>query len=224
LRLAQGHAEVADATIRRVVAETQVSGLRAERLAAFVDIVLTVGDTDAARPAASELTEIAAQLQSPYLEAAAGYAVGAVELADGNASVAIKSLRQAWTTFCDVDAPYDAARARMLIGLACREVGDIDTATMEFDAARRVFVELGAAPDIERLDRLTGVASQPGGLTGREVEVLALLAAGKTNRQIGDALFISEKTVARHVSNIFTKLGVSSRAAATGYAFKHGLA
>src|SRR5262249_25624163 len=134
LRLAQGQADVADAAIRRVIGETQVSGLRAERLAAFVDIVLAVGDTDAARPAATELAEIAAQLHSPYLEAAAGYAVGAVELAEGNASGAIKSLRRAWGTWCDLDAPYDAARARMLIGLACREVGDVDTTRLEFDA------------------------------------------------------------------------------------------
>ena len=114
----------------------------------------------------------------------------------------------------------------MLIGLACRELGDDDTARMEFDMARRAFVQLGAVPDLARLDALTAPSegSTAGGLTGREVEVLELIAAGKTNRQIAETLFISEKTVARHVSNIFTKLAVSSRSAATAYAYQHGLA
>ena len=122
--------------------------------------------------------------------------------------------------------PYEAARVRTLVGVACRDLGDEDTAQMEFDAARRVFDELGAAPDLARVDRL-GLALAPvaaGALSPREVQVLRLVATGKTNRAIASDLFLSEKTVARHLSNIFAKLGVSSRSAATAYAYEHGLA
>jgi DNA-binding NarL/FixJ family response regulator len=126
----------------------------------------------------------------------------------------------------ELDAPYEAARARILIGLAYRELGDEDTAEMELDAARGVFEQLGAAPDLARLKELfrSATPKAAGGLTAREVEVLRLVASGKTNRVIAGELFLSERTVARHVSNIFTKLGVSSRSAATAYAYQHDLA
>jgi DNA-binding NarL/FixJ family response regulator len=125
----------------------------------------------------------------------------------------------------DVDAPYDAARTRVLMGVAYRELGDADAAGMEFEAARQVFGRLGARPDLVRLDKLAGRVRSvgQGGLTAREMEILRLVAAGKTNRAIAAGLVISEKTVARHVSNIFTKLGLSSRSAATAYAYEHGL-
>lgn len=125
-----------------------------------------------------------------------------------------------------MDAPYEAARARVLIGLACRSLGDEDGAEMELDAAAWVFRQLGAAPDlakVEALSRRGGAAQAVGGLTGREVQVLRLVATGKTNRMIATELFLSEKTVARHVANIFTKLDLNSRAAATAHAYQQQL-
>jgi len=181
----------------------------------------------AARPAQAQ-AQAEAQAPAPpgFLDAAAAYATGAVALADGDALTAMQALRRACTLCCELDTPYDAARSRVLIGLACRELGDDDTATMEFEMARGAFTQLGAKPDIARLDTLTAPNERraSGGLTGREIQVLELIAAGRTNRQIAGELFISEKTVARHVSNIFTKVAVSSRAAATAYAYQHGLA
>jgi DNA-binding NarL/FixJ family response regulator len=111
-----------------------------------------------------------------------------------------------------------------MIGLACRELGDRDGAEMELDAARWVFRELAAAPDLARVEALSGqAAAGAGGLTAREVQILLLVAAGETNKAIATELFISERTVDRHMSNIFAKLGVSSRAAATAHASRHGL-
>ena len=131
----------------------------------------------------------------------------------------------AYKRWHEIEAPYEAARVRVLIGLACRQLGDEDSGAMELDAARRALEQLGAEPDLARMRELSGRPdSKPmGGLTVREVEVLRLVASGKTNRAIADDLVISEKTVARHVSNIFTKLRVSTRAAATAYAYEHGL-
>ncbi|MDN5917782.1 MAG: LuxR C-terminal-related transcriptional regulator [Pseudonocardia sp.] len=226
LRLAQGRLQDADAAIRRVVTETE--GDRAKRsrvLAAFVEIVLAGGDTASARPAIEELDDLGNDLDAPYLRALAASARGAALLADGDAHAACAVLRRAWTTWQALGAPYEAARVRLLMAQACTELADHDTATMELDAARRVFEQLGAAPALGRVAELSGVTTRPvpGGLTPREVEVLRLVATGATNREIADRLIISEKTVARHVSNIFTRLGVASRAAATAYAFRHEL-
>ena len=143
-------------------------------------------------------------------------------LAEGDPRAALTKLRTAHRSWRELEAPHQAARVRVLIGVACRELGDGASAELEFEAARGVLEELGARPDLERLARLAG-SPRPGGLSRRESEVLTLVAAGKTNRAIATELFISEKTVARHVSNIFTKLGLSSRAEATAYAYKHGL-
>ena len=132
----------------------------------------------------------------------------------------LRAAHRAWRA---LDAPHQTARVRLLIGLACRELGDLAGAELEFDAARGTLERLGAVPDLERLARVVGTPTR-GRLSPREGEVLVLVAAGKSNRAIATELFISEKTVARHVSNIFTKLGLSSRAEATAYAFKHGLA
>jgi DNA-binding CsgD family transcriptional regulator/tetratricopeptide (TPR) repeat protein len=226
LRLAQGQLAAAEAAIRRVVAEQPVRSDRVQMLAAFVDIMVAIGDVADARGAAMELSTLASEMRASFLDATSAYASGAVALAAGDALGAMGLLRRAWTVWCELDTPYEAARARTLIGLACRELGDADTAAMELDMARRAFAELGAAPDAARLDALVAGATGGGGpgLTGREMEVLELVAAGRTNRQIAQTLVISEKTVARHVSNIFVKLDVSTRAAATAYAFKHGLA
>jgi DNA-binding CsgD family transcriptional regulator len=150
---------------------------------------------------------------------------GVVLLAEGDAPTALVSLRRAWTVWREIEAPHEAARARVVIALACRALGDADGAKMELDAARQVFADLGAAPDLTWADSMSTQDHRtvPGGLTTRELEVLVLVAQGKTNRQIADQLFISEKTVASHLSHMFTKLGVSSRAAATAYAYEHGL-
>jgi DNA-binding CsgD family transcriptional regulator len=226
LRLAQGRVDAAEATIRRVVDEAPDRITRAKVLPACVEIMLAAHDVPAARAAADALLEIAADLDAPFLRAAATHAHGAVLLSEGDAGVALRSLRMALTAWHELEVPYEAARARALVGLACRDVGDGDSAELEMDAARRVFRELGAAPDLARVEgySLTAAPKAAGGLTAREVEVLRLVAAGKTNRAIADDLVISEKTVARHVSNIFTKLGLKSRSAATAYAYQHDLA
>ena len=155
----------------------------------------------------------------------AAHADGAVLLAAGDARGALASLRRAAALWMDLETPYDAARTRALIGLACRALGDADSAALELDAAREAFETLGAVPDAHRIEVLARpVAPSPGsGLTSREVEVLRLVATGKTNRVIATSLGISEKTVARHVANIFAKLNLSTRAAATAFAYEHEL-
>jgi DNA-binding CsgD family transcriptional regulator len=226
LRLAQGQVDAAAVAIRRVVDEANDRAVRARMLAACVEIMVAAGDLGTARAAADELAQIADELGAPVLHAMTGQATGAVLLGEGDARAAQVVLRRALVAWRDLDAPYEAARVRVLIGMVCRALGDDDGAEMEFDAARRAFERLGAAPDLARVDALspTTAPEPPNGLTGREVEVLALVATGKTNRAIAADLFISEKTVARHVSNIFTKLGLSSRSAATAYAYEHQLA
>jgi len=221
LRLAQRRVDAANVTIRRVCDEAGDPMSRSRVLPAYVEITLAAGDVEAARGAAEELAEIAGELDAPFLHAVATHAAGAVLLAEGDIQAALARLRIAYAAWRELDAPYHAARVRVLIGLACRELGDGDSAEMELEAARRVFEDLGAAPDLERVRELT--RSNAGGLTPRELEVLALVASGKTNRAVATELFLSEKTVARHVSNIFTKLSLSSRSAATAYAYEHGL-
>ncbi len=223
LRLAQGRTGAAEAAIRRVLAETSDRLGRARLLPAAVEILLATGDLGAAREAAAELAGIADSYRTLALLALADHARGAVCLADGDAGGAVAALRGAWRAWRELEVPYEAARARLLIGLACRELGDEDAAAMELDAARRVLAGLGAGPDLDRLDRLAGGAPAAGGLTGRELEVLRLVAAGATNHAIATRLHLADKTVHRHVSNIYAKLGVSSRAGATAYAYQHHL-
>ena len=218
LRLAQGKTDVAAAIISRAADETLDYFARPRLLGPLVEIMLAAGSTQAARLAADEMGQIAGEVGAPLLTAVATRANGAVLLAEGDARAALAALRSSWATWHELDAPYEAARTRVLIGLACHSLGDADSAAMELDAARDVFESLGAHPDLERL------AGPPqGSLTPREIEVIRLVAAGKTNRAIAADLVISEKTVARHLSNIFDKLGVSSRAAATAYAYEHDL-
>ncbi|WP_034270179.1 LuxR C-terminal-related transcriptional regulator [Haloechinothrix halophila] len=226
LRLAQGRLDDAVAAIRRVTDEAEGDRVKRSRvLAAFVEIMLAAGDTGAARTAAADLDTLALDFDAPYLRAVAASARGAVLLAEGDASAACDALRRAWTTWLQLDAPYEAARVRLLMSQACERMADHDTAAMERDAARRVFEQLGAVPALAEVAKLSRTShDEPGGLTARELDVLRLVATGVTNREIADALVISEKTVARHMNNIFTKLGVSSRAAATAYAYEHGLA
>ena len=222
LRLAQGRLDLALPAIRRALDEAGDPIARSRLLPACVEVMLEAEDMATARAAADELARIAAQLDAPYLDALAAEASGAVLLAEGEPRAALAKLRAAQRSWREFEAPHQAARVRLLIGVACRELGDGASAELEFEAARNVLEGLGAAPDLERLARLVG-SPRPGGLSRRECEVLALVATGKTNRAIATELFISEKTVARHVSNIFTKLGLSSRAEATAYAYKHGL-
>ncbi|MGH3102609.1 MAG: response regulator transcription factor [Gaiellaceae bacterium] len=187
--------------------------------------MLASGDLDEARRACSELEEITEGHRSGMLSAMVAHARGAVALADGDAWAALVALRHACQVWRELGAPYEAARVRVLVGLACRQLGDEDAGEMELDAARRVFRELGAELDLARVEGLsrTGARTTAGGLTPREVEVLRLVATGRTNRAIADELVISEKTVARHVSNIFTKLRLSSRSAVTAYAYENEL-
>jgi DNA-binding CsgD family transcriptional regulator len=225
LRLAQGRTDAAQAAIRRVVTETTDRLGRAKLLPSHVEIMLAVGEVQAARDAAGELAEIAEGYDTLALRAVADHARGAVLLAEGNARAAMVALRGAWQVWRELEAPYEAARVRVLVGLGCRALGDEEAAAMELEAARTVFAQLGAAPDLARLEALAHreAAGKAHGMTARELQVLRLVATGATNHAIASQLFVAEKTVDRHVSNIFTKLGVSSRAAATAYAYQHRL-
>lgn len=224
LRLAQGRVEVAAASIRRMADEPPDPLARPGVLAACVEITIAAGDLDAARAASEELAELAQA--GPFLQALAAHATGCVRLAEGDPSGALGSLRRAATGWRQLGMRFDAARAGVSIGLACRALGDEDAAAVELHAARVAFERLGAGTELARLDRLEHPGPEPTPprrLTERECEVLRLVAAGRTNRQIGAELVISEHTVARHVQNIFTKLGVSSRAAATAHAYEQHL-
>jgi DNA-binding CsgD family transcriptional regulator len=225
LRLAEGNDDAAAAAIRRVVGETTEQLKRAGLLPAYVEIMLALGDVEEAHSACRELEEISARYGSTVLGAMSAQARGAVALAQGDARAALVALRRAWQVWQELEAPHEVARVRVLLGLACRALGDDDTATLELEAARGVFAQLGAAPDLVRVDSLIRRAPPIDAhrLTTRELQVLRLVAAGKTNRAIAADLVVSERTVDRHVSNIFTKLGMSSRAAATAYAYEHQL-
>jgi DNA-binding CsgD family transcriptional regulator len=225
LRLAQGQIEAAAVAIRRELEERRNPAVRAETLRAAVDILLAAKDAAAARSAAEELARVAAAVNAPFLRASGAAAAGAVALAAGEASAAIALLRDAALIWRDLEAPYEIARVRELSGLAYRQVGDDEGAQLEFEAASETFERLGARPDAARVATLMTSPSPEvhGPLTGREVEVLRLIAAGKTNRAIATELAISEKTVARHVSNILTKLDLPSRSAATAYAYSRNL-
>lgn len=221
LRLAQRNAKAAAATIRRAVAEATEPSRRVALLPAHVEIMLAVDAIEDARRGCSELEELAGGYESGMVGALAAHARGATELGDGNPRAALGPLRRAVEAWRDLGAPYEAARSRVLVALGCQALGDGDAADMELDAARTVFAELGAEPDLERMSRPD--AAGRAGLTARELEVLRLVAAGNTNRAIAGELVLSERTVDRHVSNIYAKLDVSSRAAATAYAYEHGL-
>jgi len=211
------------AAIRSAVGEVTDRLDRARILSAYVDIMLAAADVPAARAAADELTLIGNDNGAPLLLAMAAHARGTVLLAEGNARAALEALGEAAKGWRGFQARYDGARTRVVVGLARRQLGDDDTAQLELDGARNVFVELGALPDVALLDRMAGFAREDGGLSPRELEVLRLLATGRTNRAIADQLVLSERTVDRHVSNIFAKLGVSSRSAATAYAYENNL-
>jgi DNA-binding CsgD family transcriptional regulator len=225
LRLAQDRLDAAVAALRRALDATTDPLKRAKLLPARVEVMLAAQDNMEAGAACSELETIAEHYESEVLRAMSAYARGTVEIAEGKFASALSSLQQARLTLNELDAPYWAACARAHLACACRGLGDDESASLELDAARTAFARLGAAPDVARLDLL---ARDPNvdrahGLTARELQVLRLLASGKTNKLIGRDLGVSEKTIDRHVSNIFAKLDVPSRSAATAYAYRHKL-
>jgi DNA-binding CsgD family transcriptional regulator len=225
LRLAQGRSSTAAASIRAALTAVTSDRLaRAQLCAAQVEIALAAGDAGTAARACDELTRTASTYGSSGLEAAALQARGALLLAEGRAEAALPTLRAACRRWQELDAPYDAARVRLLLVVAYEALDDGDAAARELDAAAAVFDQLGATLDAARVAALRGRAALPGGLSAREAEVLALVASGRTNREIAATLVLSPKTVARHLSNIFAKLGVSSRTQAAAFAYEYGLA
>jgi DNA-binding CsgD family transcriptional regulator len=228
LRLAEGKPAAARSLIRRAAEEADTVSRRL-LLPAMVEIEVSAGDLAAAEGAAEELESLAEATRMPWVLALAGYSAGILLLAKGDAAGAVKSLRRSWGNWSRLQAPYEAARCQVKLGIALRELGDEESARLEFAAARSVFNDLGARPALDELDQLeVSLSPAPmqdaGPLSPREAEVLRLVSAGMSNRSIASALFLSEKTVARHVSNILLKLGVPSRSAATAYAYNNGLA
>jgi DNA-binding NarL/FixJ family response regulator len=221
LRLARGRLDAAVRAMRRAAGEARDARTRGRLLGPFVEVLLAAGDVETATPAARELLSLAEDFDSPWLHAAGNQAMGAVLLANREARSALEALRESAERWREVGAPYEGARTTVLISRAFHLLGDSEAAEMELATARRCFERLGARHDLAAT-RADGESS--GRLTGREVEVVRLIATGCTNRAIAGRLGISEKTVARHISNIFTKLGLSSRAAATAYAYQHHLA
>ncbi|HUG64114.1 MAG TPA: LuxR C-terminal-related transcriptional regulator [Gaiellaceae bacterium] len=224
LRLTQGQVESALSTIRRVVDETTEPLKRAGLLPAYVEIMLAAGDLEAASRASLELEQLAERYESAMLTGMVAFARGAVLLAEEDARSAFLPLRRALDVWQQLEAPYEVARTRELVGLACRALGDDDAAMLELESARAAFEQLRAQPDVERVSGHLGRERHSShGLTPRELDVLRLVASGISNKQIAAELVISEHTVARHVQNIFAKLDVSSRTAAASFAFEHQL-
>ncbi len=230
LRLAQGDVESATAAIRRVVGEAgtpQGPGAGPQRvqvLRHYVEIMLASEDLGAARAAAEELEAIAADTNAPVLKATAAQARGTVVLAGGEPERALPFLREAWMIWQQLDAPFESAAVRVLIGRACVQEGDAETGKIHLDAAATVFERLGASHDAAGLRQHNPIRGDAAAnLSARELQVLAAVATGKTNRQIAAKLGISEHTVARHMANIFNKLGVTTRTAASAFAFERNL-
>lgn len=223
LRMTQGRARAAALAIRRAVNAATDPFARARLLPACVEIMLEVGDLAAARTACRQLEQSVDSFDAGALGALLAHARGSVLLAEGDPAAALCRLRQAAEFWRKAEVPYRAARARALAGLACRALGDEDGAELELEAAKATFDGLGAAPDVGRIASYLQGPVRNHGLTIRELQVLRLVAAGKTNKTIASELSLSRRTIDRHVSNLFGKLDVSSRAAATSYAYRHKL-
>jgi DNA-binding CsgD family transcriptional regulator len=224
LRLAQGQIDVASTSIRTILADTRLPAARSRLLPAVVEILLAADDVEGARNAAAELAEIARAVGTPFLSAASAHATGAVLIALGDVDAASASLRHACEIWRELGVPYEEAQSCRLLAEVCERRGDLEGHRLERDAARKL-LQACAGPPVAQVDaQHMRALDQPGGsLSDRELQVLRLLAGGKTNRAIAEELFISEKTVARHVSNIFNKIAVSSRSGATAWAFQHNL-
>lgn len=226
LRRDAGRTAVARSGVLRALESMPTPGVRAELLAVHAELEAEAGEPAVAERADHELRALAESVGTPYLLALADRASGAVRLAAGDPAGALPLLRRSWAAWRSLDAPYEGALTRILLARAARAAGDEEGAQLEFDAARSALTALGALPDLARLERLAAAAPSAAarsGLSRREVEVLRLIATGASNRRIAEHLFLSERTVARHVSNILGKLGLPSRAAATAFAFEHGL-
>lgn len=224
LRLAQGDVDAAESMMRHTMDEDRDWKTRPDFVEACIQIHLAAGDVEAARRAADELSKMAERHEAPFLLARCAHAEGAVLHAEGRLREALGRLRTAWTLWRELEVPFESARSQVLIARVCEELGDEESARLELEAARSEFEHLNALPELEALespDSLPDEAAATCGLTPREMEVLGLVATGKSNREIAEHLFISERTVERHVSSILGKLDVSSRAAATAYAYEH---
>lgn len=223
LALARGRTDAACAAVRRVLGEPRDPIHRSQLLPSGIDVLIAGDELATARPLVAELQAVGEAFDSSSLTAMAGYAAGALALAEDRPEDALEALRAALHRWRELDWPYETARTQMLAGRALRGLGDEESAAAELAAAARAFTALGARPAAREAERLLAPGPLPGGLTAREAEVLRLVASGRSNPEIAATLFLSEKTVARHLSNIFTKLDVSSRTAAAAYAFEHGL-
>jgi DNA-binding NarL/FixJ family response regulator len=231
LELARGDVDDAAAGIRRALDTVTVGSRRPGLLAAAVDILREARDADGVRRAADELRVVADLSPSIVLHAMADQARGAALLTEGDAAGALTSLRSAHETWTSLQMPLETARTSVLLGLGCLSLGDRGSAMLEFENAESIFTSLGAVPDADRLRALpqtiqvrsVAATDNSSDLSAREIEVLTHVASGRTNRQIASALTISQHTVGRHLENVFAKLGVNSRAAATAYAYEHGL-
>jgi ATP/maltotriose-dependent transcriptional regulator MalT len=225
MRLGQGKTDSARSALRLALSGAQGAPRRGRLLSAQVEVALAAGELEEARTAYAELDAMASTMEMPAFVASAATASGSIALAQGDVDAACDALRRATAAWRDLRLPYETARARMLLGRASLAGGDEDGGHSELRAALAEFDRLGAVPDAAATRALlVGPTDLPAGLTAREAEVLRLVASGKTNRDIAVELVISEHTVARHLQNMFTKLGVSSRAAATAFAFEYGLA
>jgi ATP/maltotriose-dependent transcriptional regulator MalT len=194
----------------------------AELLPVLVHVAIAAGDIDAAEQAYDELERLNLRFATPMMGGATLVTRGRLQLALGDVDEARTTLRAALERWQALEVPYEQATAQTLVGEALRRSGDEAAATESFSAAAQLFEQIGA-----RLEARRALASHrnihPAGLTDREVEVLRLIASGRSNPEIADELYLSVKTVSRHVSNIFNKIGVTSRSAATAFAFEHEL-
>lgn len=223
LWLAQGSTTAATAAMTRLLAEPGGPVQRLRILPAAVEVLINAGDEEGARAAADELVSLDAAVDSVGMRARTAQVSGALALAGGDPAGAMPYLRRALQLWTGVGARHDAARVRMLMGRALSSLGDEESARREFTAASQVFRELGAGPDLAAAEQVLAPEALPAGLTEREVEVLRLVASGRSNARIASDLVLSEKTVARHLSNIFAKLDVDSRTAAAAFAYEHHL-
>jgi len=223
LWLARGRRDAAAAAVHRLLAEWRDPVHRSQALPAAVEVLVEVGEAGEAAPLAEQLREIGVSFDCTALQASGDYAIAKVALERGDAEVGLAAAREAVSGWNQLAAPYEVARSRVLIGRALRLLGDEESAAGELAAAQMAFAELGARPAERAVADLVDDREAPGGLSPREIEVLRLVAEGRSNPEIADALALSQKTVARHLSNIFAKLDVGSRTAAAAFAFEHHL-